>query len=335
MTIQHVIAQYSTPAKVTRVESLGGHGGFSGATLWRLTTDSGELCLRRWPQQHPSREHLLWIHGVLRSVRNLGLRIVPNYYQTSAGQTIVTNDGQLWELSDWLPGKAANSLDVTQQQLEAGMQALAQFHLATAKTNQQPTTGRSPAITWRWERFQQLTGDGIDRLAAASAGNATLPSDTVNELITGFRELAPRAEETLARAATLDTPLQPCLRDIWYEHVLFAPENEGHRVTGLVDFGAMRIESVAIDVARLLGSYTGGDQARWSPGQSAYEAIRPLSEAERQLAVAVDLANGLMAGLQWIEWIYVDGRQFADIPGVTRRLEATRDRLAALAGEFA
>ena len=45
--------------------------------------------------------------------------------------------------------------------------------------------------------------------------------------------------------------MQPCLRDARPEHFLFV-ENV---LTGLIDFGAMDFETVAGDLARLLGEW--------------------------------------------------------------------------------
>ena len=49
--------------------------------------------------------------------------------------------------------------------------------------------------------------------------------------------------------------LQPALRDARPEHFLF----EDDRLSGLVDFGAMGVESVAADLARLIGEWFDGD----------------------------------------------------------------------------
>jgi hypothetical protein len=45
-------------------------------------------------------------------------------------------------------------------------------------------------------------------------------------------------------------PLQPCLCDSWHDHVLF----ESDAVTGLIDYGSAKIDHVAVDLARMLGS---------------------------------------------------------------------------------
>lgn len=330
MSCQHVITQYRLPCDVRQVEPLGGHGGFSGAALWKLATSEGPLCLRRWPRPHPTRDQLRWIHNTLMTVRETGFGILPAYYKTSTNDTILDFDDHLWELTDWLPGAALNSQDIRDDQLATAMQSLAEFHSAAVKTNTCEKNGCSPAAKWRWDRFRQLNQKDLDKLADRGASQAALPTHVVNELVEGFQRLSPHARNVLAKAATLATPLQPCLRDIWYEHVLF----DGDTVTGLVDFGAMRTDSVAVDVARLLGSYAGAQQSRWHLGLRAYEAVRRLSDDERQLAEAMDLANALMAGLQWISWICLEGRRFEDMARVARRMAEIRDRLAALSQDI-
>ena len=82
--------------------------------------------------------------------------------------------------------------------------------------------------------------------------------------------------EPLARVAALPVCVQPVLRDARPEHFLF----EDGRLSGLVDFGAMGVDSVAADLARLIGDWFDGDRDLRREALAAYEAVRPLS-AER------------------------------------------------------
>jgi Ser/Thr protein kinase RdoA (MazF antagonist) len=209
-----------------------------------------------------------------------------------------------------------------------------------------------------------------------------------HEILTHFERLAPDLERQLAAHVDRPVPLQPALRDILDEHVLFV----GDQVTGIIDFGAMRIESVAGDIARLLGSLvprssfntaiaptprasiersmekvsgtfstmpvgrpsvdiekvpdtfsvandTPGATARlpndalsnvalgWQAGLSAYESVRPLSPLERELVDVFDRSGLLLGGMNWLQWLFVEGRQFADLPRVHARLTTILARL--------
>src|SRR5207237_4695271 len=101
-----------------------------------------------------------------------------------------------------------------------------------------------------------------------------------------WRIVSDRVPQVLAILAHRDLPLpvQPCLCDVWHDHVLFT----GDDVTGLIDYGAVKEDNVAADLARLLGSLVGDDRALYEMGLDAYAAVRPLAEQERQLVPLLD-----------------------------------------------
>jgi homoserine kinase type II len=170
---------------------------------------------------------------------------------------------------------------------------------------------------------------GFERMSTAvrrGSGWAEL-DHMAGEIIALAHHAAPAAAVELATAVTHDVVLQPCLRDIWSDHVLFV----GDRVSGLVDFGALRPESVAGDVARLLGSLAGDDPVLWPAGLVAYEAVRPLSPVERSLVAAFDRSAVVLSGLNWLDWIYRDARDFEEPGAVLVRIEDNLKRLRSLA----
>src|SRR5262249_19553340 len=121
-------------------------------------------------------------------------------------------------------------------------------------------------------------------------------------------------------------PLQPCLRDVWHDHVLFT----GDDVTGLIDAHACRVDNVATDLARLLGSLAGDDRAAWDTGLAAYEKIRPLNLDERGLLELFDRSAVLLSGLTWLEWKCLEQRRFERPEIVLARLEAIVRRMEKL-----
>ena len=127
-------------------------------------------------------------------------------------------------------------------------------------------------------------------------------------------------------AGSIRVPLQPCIRDIRREHVLF----EGNRVSGIIDFGALRLETVAGDVARLLDSLANDDLAMWQHGLAANQSVRPLSDDELTLVEAFDLSAPLLSGLNWIDWIFRGGRTFEDPAEVVRRVKEIAGHIESL-----
>jgi homoserine kinase type II len=98
-------------------------------------------------------------------------------------------------------------------------------------------------------------------------------------------------------------------------------------VTGLIDFGAMQIDTPAADVARLLGSFVRDDPTGWQSGVAAYTSIRLLSEVELRAVSALDLAGKILAGCNWLRWIYIDGRQFDQLRQIVERFARISERV--------
>jgi homoserine kinase type II len=125
----------------------------------------------------------------------------------------------------------------------------------------------------------------------------------------------------MRRASARKVALQPCLRDARPEHLLFT----GDRVTGLVDFGAMAIESVAADLSRLLGEWVGPDRSARAEGLAAYASVRPLDPIELALIEDFEDSAALLGAGHWVRWHFLEARTFdgpsAVAEGITRGLE--------------
>lgn len=324
-----VLANYPRECQPQNVEFLGNAGGYSGAQLWRLRTDRGVLGLRRWPSEHPSPDQLQFIQAVLWHVDQEQFHLVPVPLETRTHAGYVEHDGHLWELVPWIPGRANYHDAPSPAKLRAAMTALAEFHHA-AESFPLPDLRRSisPGIEQRLERLRALKTGGVESLSRQID-----PRDWPEMASRAFRclELFPLVagdvELTLMQATLLRVSLQPCIRDIWHDHMLF----EGDHVSGLIDFGALKPEAVSADVARLLGSLVSDDANAWADGLDAYESIRPLTAPEAVLVTAFDRANVLLSAFNWLTWYYEERRQFDNRPGVLARLDHHIGRLTSLA----
>jgi Ser/Thr protein kinase RdoA (MazF antagonist) len=327
-TLNSVLDRYPADCQPSQVEALAGAGGFSGARFWRLETPRGRLCLRRWPTEHPTEERLQFIQAVLWHVDQEGFKLTPVPLETLGHAGYVRHDGRLWELTPWMPGRADYQTDPSPNRLKSALKALAKFHLAAALFPL-PERGpaASPGIRERLDRVRELLGGGLRQLAAAVTAHPQPDLDArAARLLEVFPCAAERVLPLLARAANLRAWWQPCIRDIWHDHVLF----QGDEVSGIVDFGALRVDSVATDVARLLGSLAGDDVLGWSVGLTAYETVRPLDAAETALVTAFDESGVLLSGLNWLTWIYQERREFDDRRKIAARIDANLARLTHL-----
>lgn len=319
-----VLRRYFRDPAVPRVMPLGNSGGFSGAALWRVECDAGVFALRRWPPGTLPRRRILGLHALLGHLAEHGLTTVA--VPLSAGGTTLCHDaGADWQLEPWLPGIADFHADPRAERLEQAMQALAQWHLAARRF---PTTsdniewfgsvvsGVSPAVQERVVAMQTLD-DPL--LARFSSGLHTIPDScrrAGQQIVDGIRIGRRAVLKDLHGCLDLTVPLQPCLRDIWHDHVLFT----GVAVSGIIDPSACRRECVAADLARLLRSLLGPDPLRWCQALDAYERLRPLSSEERRLIPVLDRSGVLLSGATWLNWLTVERRVFDEVSRVETRL---------------
>jgi homoserine kinase type II len=336
-----LLDSYPSKYRATRIEPLGNAGGMSGAKFWRITTSAGALMLRCWPTEHPTSDRLRFIHAVIQHAA-LAVDFLPVPIKANDGGSFLSVGGHLWELAPWLPGAANYEIAPSEGKMRAAMTALAQFHHATSDFQPFPENAATlrvaspPALPRRLARLRELNSDRIKILSNA-INDTTWPELAVlaHQFITALPHAVPRAIARLEPLTNIALPLQPCLRDIWHDHVLFT----GNQVTGLVDFGALDIDTPATDIARLLGSlaptspphFAEGHRnaSAWQTGLDAYNAIRPLSQNESRAIHAIDAANPILAGCNWITWIYVDRRKFENRQQVLGRFRNIVDRLNA------
>ena len=314
-TVTSVLNHYPDVV-IRQVEPLQGAGGFSGAAFWRISTSKAQLCLRRWPREHPTQTQLQAIHDVLYHAFANGFRKLPVPLRSQNGQAFLTADGHFWELAPWLPGVADFDAHPSPERLDAAMLALAQFHRSVEALALRP--GSPPGITNRREQLSQLCATGTSELMPAI--ERMEPSEfqwRLAIILSSFDQNAARVQSLLAVASHVRAPRQPCIRDIWHDHVLF----QGEEVSGIVDFGALQSDHVACDISRLLGSLVGGDREDWTRGLAAYQVLRPLTADELMLVDAYDQSTVLLSGMNWIQWLAIEGRVFEDEERVQNRLD--------------
>ena len=224
--------------------------GLSGARVWRIDREGVKpICLRRWPAEHPSAERLTYIHAVLSHLAAGEISFTPRPLPTSQGTTFVRRDSAFWEVTNWLPGNADFRAKPSPERLAAAMRALAELHIRAvtfADATSRAAIGVSPGIVERAVLLQKFVSGrigGVER--AISAIDWPGWAERAREILKCFRLHANQLERDLGAAGQSSVPLQPCIRDIHDEHMLF----DGDVVSGIIDFGAMRHDNVATDVA--------------------------------------------------------------------------------------
>jgi Ser/Thr protein kinase RdoA (MazF antagonist) len=313
-------------------------GGFSGSRVWEVICASGQrYCLKRWPIPGPGCERLGQIHRLLATlaeIRQSGLLAVPCVPVPIAardGKTWTEVQGRLWELAPLLEGKAIEPCEVTFPHIAAAMQGVAALHVAMEHAaraapsdfSYSGTTAPSPSLKkrrelanrWYSERAQLTTAIVSARLPEPIRQKCT---DLLNFSLPHLKALV---QEPIWGGEPL--PLAPCVGDLWYAHVLF----KASQVTGIIDFGSSRIDSVVTDLARLLGSWNVRGAEEVGKALDIYSSFRPLTHVERAAFMGFDRTSRVLSALQWIEWLAVEQRSFADWDAVSARLDFVLARL--------
>lgn len=314
-------------------------GGLSGAGVVRCVDSKGQqYCLRQWASEHPTRERLRLIHFGMQVVA-AQYDFVPRLIPLETGATAFYVGERAWELTTWLDGHADYLENPTPARLEAAVTAVAKVHNCWADASETPLlprVGPSPAMLQRQQRLQWwLLNSELRQRVATSLQELT------DDKRAWFSKLALQSIDMLAaighdvlRAVTAlvaDPVVQHfVMRDLWSEHVLF----DGDTVTGLIDFGAARIDESAADVARLLGSLEPtSSEARERATKRYFDAIghtmgRDAEERFLERVQTLDRANCLLSALQWLEWTVLQPRSFhASDAFIANRWETFLDRL--------
>jgi Ser/Thr protein kinase RdoA (MazF antagonist) len=319
------VLQHYQLAGLANITPLGNRGGFSGARLWRVESLAGPLCLRAWPERM-SLNVLLTIHQLMDRARRAGLPFVPNVWRTTHGQTVVESENRLWDLTAWMAGAAEFHRQASDVRIANACRALAHLHRAWADAR--PLTGPCPGVLRRLERIRQW-----QRLVDSGWRPDFNRRETAPWHFWAQRAwpiVQSRLPELPARLAAwleVSFPLQACLCDIWHDHVLYT----GADVSGVIDYGSVKTDNVAVDLARLLGSLVGDDRRMRTVGLEAYAQIAPLSRSTSQLVDLLDESGTILAAANWLTWLYHDGRCYAHGEGVAGRLASLVQRMEGVA----
>jgi Ser/Thr protein kinase RdoA (MazF antagonist) len=300
---------------------LGNAGGFSGARIWRGQAQDGRrLCLREWPALRTTEDRLQEIHVAMRQLAELPF--VPDLVATQDDSTIVQLDDSFWEISTWMPGTADFHRQPTDARLFAAMRTLASMHELLVPVR--PVEAPCPAV----KRILRALRGWRDLLQSGWKPDFNLPRPAPIPALARRAWKAISAdtysiEFTLVEWEVRVLPVQFCLCDIWHDHILF----EGDEVTGVIDYGAVKPDCVAIDLARLLGSMIPDEPERMHRALAIYSAIHAVPSDILRLSTVLDRAGSVVGLTNWLRWLYLEKRTYTEAAGVAKRMEALLKRV--------
>lgn len=329
----------------TRLESVG-PGGLSGAPVVRVGRAGGrDAVLKRVAGDAAAARRAAWVHALIHRARSHGVSELPAPLSTPAGATLVADtEGGVWELVPFMAGRPLERPSAFE--VARAMDVLARLHEAwgsgAGDGGPPQASDFPPSIVRRIEQARMLASlpwsRRLDRCLSRGAGDVPpLVADamkTWERAIVMFTALdGTRIVRRVAGMKPPSLPLQPVLRDIWFDHVLFerrtaaGASSERHaQVAAVIDLHGAGVDSPATDIARLAGSW-------WSPGlgvafdawladaMDRYSARRALGAGERALVPWLHAVGVICSLDNWFRWVVEERRLFADAPRVRARLE--------------
>lgn len=333
-SVLQLVSEYPAIGKLAETPE-SARGGFSGAGVWKLATDRGTFAVRRWPKSSLPGSRILGLHKLLRHLRSSGIDYVAVPLVSASGSTLTGFDNHMWQVEPWLPGVADFAANPSPGRLSNTMLAMARWHISAAKFSpsdraaswfRSTPNAASPAVVERLRLSADWLRGGFEELAQNRPFNEHTAFADVARVIMQKAVIAmPFVHRELSEATRLRLRLQPCLRDVWHDHVLF----DADEVTGIVDPSACRTENIATDLARLLGSLIGDDRNQWQFALDCYSKYRTLSADELRLIRVLDRSATVLSPLTWLRRKYID-QQRLDEQTVLTRLQHQDKRLMVL-----
>lgn len=227
-------------------------------------------------------------------------------FANRSGGTFTSDGRRLWELAQWMPGVADYHQAPTDARLSSAMKALASLHNTWAQTTSAVVATVSPTVLQRRDILQEwlFRLPKLQRHPVRIANQEQPLEDLTQRTLQQLAERGSAELQALGELQRQPVNLHFVLRDIWSDHVLFTQE----QVTGMIDFGAARVDEPATDVARLLGSLEPTNANRWQLGWDTYRQYNSHVHYER--VVILDRVANLLSALQWFEWLVLEPRSF-------------------------
>lgn len=309
--------------------------GFSGAKVWRIGSGAAIWALKLWPSVGPNRATLAWIHGVLQFAAARGWRLAPLPLVDAAGNSVhVGSDGSCWDVTPWINGTVLAEGKAMPDHVRSAAMALAAYHLAVREHPDVEASALSPGLKLRLAEVESWQTIDL-RGALLQLGRTTSATEEASAVLKHLAEvippLLPATAARLTKLTQVELFILPAIRDLWRPH-LFYDETQ---VVGVIDFGALRLEHRATDLARLLGSLCDSRENLWKVGFQSYQHVWPLTSQEVEVYQAFVASQRVLAPLTWAQRLFPEilgrraprgrtaegepGDHFAKLSGVSRQ----------------
>lgn len=289
-------------------------GGLSDASVWRVERSDTVFAVRRW-WDGIDPGYVAWIAETLRAVESSGLEFIPAPIESGDAWPLRDASSGRWEAAPWKPGIPLNEIASDPAAIAAAIEGLARFH-RFARGYGAGGPLKQSAFADRLQRLRSLPAT----LLRVATGQTAYPE--LWQIGPLLPVAAQRAEEMLASCGGVPPMAQPIHGDARPEHFLLRDSE----LTGLIDFGAMRIDTPLADLARLAGELAAGDAGCRDSLVEAYSEAASIP-VDRHTVAALDLSGAVLSGANWLSWLCQPASKRRDPELVRQRLQSILARL--------
>ena len=314
-------------------------GGLSGAAVFVCQSTDQKFALKRWPPGTKA-ARVDEVHQWLTESRRT-CSLIPALVRSTLGATRLSWESYHYELATWVPGEPVDDQsdgDRLAEMIAAGAEAIAKFHDSARHLG--VSNSPPPAVLRRLGRI-----DALRRELPAALADQPSPTPTLRWAADWLRRVGSgtldAAAFRLGRWAGQLLPTQVVLRDVHRDHVLFLD----HRVSGIVDFDALGIDSIAADLGRWVAGLLSRELTEpaesadrlWAAAERGYRRYGRISSGEIELARDIAAASEVIQLANWVVWTHSDWPRFHHckdlvdrrVSEIMRRMESDPNRLSA------
>jgi len=340
----HILSSYPAeylPAEVLLLDTVP---SLSVCRHWRVNSPDRTFPLRRIPFNCIAKEQLQFQQAVLWHAVSEGIDFVPLPMETKRHKGFVSYGNGYWELLPWFPPQEELELYISSAKsiapgssnilfrIVSAMMSLAQFHIAVSTFPiPNPSVSFSEKCGWQLSRWKYYLGGHLHKLHCVLSNALSDPQycsrfpNYARLADCGFRVIEQTllytgtAISMLDKGAMLPVPIQVIIGNLCGRHLRF--DEDG--LCGIIDFKELCVDSIAWDIAALLGSMAGSNSMLWATGLKAYQSIRPLTQGEMFLIGAFELSPFLLKALDYLSTVFIEEQLFTDrqITEIVRRIE--------------
>lgn len=275
--------------------------GLSKAIVYRIETLAGRYAMKRWPVTM-QRDRVQEIHRFQDHLAQAEKSVTPSLVKWSNGDTLLEADGVCWEIADWKLGSPIRNLgEANDEQIRQCADALASLHLQSERYATQEAM-ISPGIKQRCDGMLSAIQPPTDKrrkfLDSISAHNKYLAASVLHDIYLRAMCIIPSVLEPVQRLSATPVKCFWIMRDVWRQNILYR-EN---RLSGILDFGASRIDWPGLDLVRAFGTLMFESDPRWSIAISHYLDRRSDDSLAFVDIRAIHRASVALSALQWLDW---------------------------------